>query len=73
MSYVTKILEKKSFNSGVVIPTKMRFCNECSKEKCCDGCNNQINETNEFEASLYLLKREAPNDFGYILPFYKLL
>ena len=24
---------KKSFKSGVVIPTKKRFCKECSKEK----------------------------------------
>ena len=34
---------KKLFISGLVIPTKMRFCNECSGGKCCDGCNNQIN------------------------------
>ena len=25
----------------------------------------------EFEANLNLLKREAPNDFGYMLPYYK--
>ena len=26
ISYVTKILEK-TFDSGIIIPTKMRFCN----------------------------------------------
>ena len=30
---------KQSFDNGVVIPAKMRFCNECSKEKYCDSCN----------------------------------
>ena len=24
---------KKSFDSGVIIPTKMRFCNECNDKK----------------------------------------
>ena len=47
---------KNSFNSGVVIPTKMRFCNECSKEKCCDRFKIQINEIKNFEANLNLLK-----------------
>ena len=25
---------KKSLNSGTIIPTKMRFCNECNDKKC---------------------------------------
>ena len=29
---------KKTFNSGIVIPAKMRFCNKCDKENCCDRC-----------------------------------
>ena len=49
----------------------MRLCNECSKEKCCDRCNNQINENKEFEASLNLLKRQAPNEFGHMLPYFE--
>ena len=27
---------KKSFNNGIVIPTKMRFRNECRVEKMCN-------------------------------------
>ena len=60
---------RKSFNSGVVIAAKMRFCNECSKEKCCDRCNNQINENKELEANLNLLKGEAPIELGHMLPY----
>ena len=26
----------------------------------------------DFEANLNLLKRKAPNEFGYMLPYYKL-
>ena len=46
----------------------MRFCSKCSEEKCCDRYNNQIKENKEIEANLYLLKRKAPNEFGYRLP-----
>ena len=61
---------KKSFDSGFIIPEKMRFCNECDDKKVCNKCNNQINENKELEADLNLLKRKAPNDFGYMLPYY---
>ena len=61
---------KKSFDSGIMIPTKMRFCNECSDNKMCVKGNNHINENKEFEANLNLLKRNAPNEFGYMLPYY---
>ena len=63
---------KKSFDSGIIIPTKMRICNECNDKKMCNKCNNQINEKKEFEANLNELKRHAPNDFGHMLPYYKL-
>ena len=43
---------KKSFDSGLIIPTKLRFCNECNDRYMCDKCNNQINENKEFEANL---------------------
>ena len=36
----------------------------------CDSCNNQINENKEFEANLNLLKRDVPNKFGHMLPYY---
>ena len=61
---------KKSFDSGKIIPTNMRICNECNNKKLCYKCNNQINENKEFEANLNLLKRKTPNEFGYMLPYY---
>ena len=61
---------KKSFNNGLIIPTKMRFCNECNDNKMCVKCNNHINEKKEFEANLNLLKRKTPNEFGFMLPYY---
>ena len=30
---------KKSFDSGIIIPTKMRFCNECKDKIMCYRCN----------------------------------
>ena len=62
---------KKSFVSGIIIPLKMRFCNECKDKILFTTCNNQVNENKEFETNLNLLKREAPNQFGYMLPKYK--
>ena len=61
---------KKSLDSGLIIPAKMRFCNECNDLKMCDKCNNQINEIREFEANLNLLKRKAPKKFRHMLPYY---
>ena len=60
---------KKSFDSGINIPTKMRFSNDCNDEKMCNKCNIQINENKEFEANLNELKRHSPNQFGYMLPY----
>ena len=61
---------KKSFNSGIIIPRKMRFCNDSKDKKVCDKCNNRINENKEFEANLDKLKRHSPNEFGYMLLYY---
>ena len=61
---------KKSFGSGIILPTKMRFCNECNDNKMCNKCINQINENKELEAILNFLKRGSPNEFGYMLPCY---
>ena len=63
---------KKSFDNEVIIPKKMRFCKKCNNIKMCDSCNNQINENKEFEANLNLLKRDEPNNFGHMLPYYKI-
>ena len=57
--------------SGVVIPAKFRFCNECNDKITCNGFNSQVIETREFEANLNLIKRQNPNQFGYMLPHFK--
>ena len=62
---------KKSFKDGIVIPVKIRRCNKCIGEILCDECNNQVNENKEFEANLNLLKRDAPDEFGYMHPYFK--
>ena len=62
---------KKSFDNGIIIPKKMRFCNECNDKKMCNKCNNQINENKEFEANLNELKRHPPNNSGSMLPYYE--
>ena len=61
---------KKSYKNGIVIPVKMRRCNECKNKILCTTCNNQVNENKEFEANLNLLKRKALNQFGYVLPYF---
>ena len=61
---------QKSFDSGIIIPTNMRFCNECNDRKMCDKCNNQINENKEVKANLIELKRHPSNAFGHMLPYY---
>ena len=62
---------KLSFQNGIIIPTKMRQCYEGNDKILCMTCNNQVNENKEFEANLYLLKRQAPNDFGYKFSYSK--
>ena len=50
----------------------MRFCNECNDKKMCNKCNNQIIENKQFESNLSKLKRHPSNEFGYMLPYFKL-
>ena len=47
---------KKSFNNGIIIPVKMRRCDECKGERLCMTCNNQVNENKEFEANSNLIE-----------------
>ena len=61
---------KKSFSQGVIIPHKMRNCNDCKKDILSDGCDKLVEQNKEFSANLNQLKRERPNDFGYMLPKY---
>ena len=60
------------FDSGIIIPMKMRFCNECNNKKISNRCNNQINENKKFDANLKKIKRHPPNKFGHMLPYYKM-
>ena len=59
---------KKSFSNGISVPAKMRFCDEWNHDIFCDRCNDEINENRQFEVNLNLLKRQAPNQLGYMLP-----
>ena len=61
---------KKSFSQGIVIPHKMRNCNNCTKDILCDDCDKLVNQNKEFLANFNELKREKPNDHGYMLPKY---
>ena len=49
----------------------MRGCNECKDGILRITCKNQVNENKEFEANLILLKQDAPNEVGHLLPYYK--
>ena len=62
---------KKSLNGGVVKPTKLRFCNECTDKRTCIRCNSQIKETKEFEVYLNESKRQPLNQFVHMLPYFK--
>ena len=64
------LIWKKSFIQGVVIEHKMRYCNKCSKDQLCDGCDKLVNQRKKFSANLNELKREKPNDRGHMLPKY---
>ena len=61
---------KKSFDSGIIIPTKKRFCNECNDKKMRGKCNFQINENKEFEAILNEIERHPLNEFGHMLLYH---
>ena len=61
---------KESFESGVVIPTKDRYCQKCLKDILCECCELKTKELKEFEANLNELKRLPPNEFGQVIPYY---
>ena len=49
----------------------MRQCINCNGEIICLTCKNQVSDNKEIEANSNLSKREAPNEFGHMLPYYK--
>ena len=50
----------------------MRRCEKCIDKILCDECTNHVNENSEFEAKINLSKRQAPNQVGHMIPYYKL-
>ena len=50
-------LWKTTFNNGIIIPVKIRRCEERKVEILFLTCNNQVNEKKHFEANLNLTKR----------------
>ena len=60
---------KKSFESGVIIPSKERNCKKC-KDNLCEDCELKTKQFKEFEANLNEIKRKPPNEFGYMLPYH---
>ena len=60
----------KSFSQGVVIPHKLRNCNNCSKHLLCDDCDKLVNQNKELSADQNELKRQKPNNLGHMLPKY---
>ena len=61
---------KKSFSQEIIIPHKMRNSSDCKKDILCDRCDNLVNQKKDFSANLNEVKREKPNDRGYMLPKY---
>ena len=61
---------KKSFCQEVVFPQKMINCGDCKKDILCDNCDKLVNQKKEISANINELKREAPNEFGHMLPKY---
>ena len=46
----------------------MRNCNKCTKHQLCDNCDKLVNQKKEFSANVNELKRQSPNEIGYMLP-----
>ena len=62
---------KRSWIQRVVIPHKMRNCSDCANDSLCDICDKLVNQKKETSANLNEMKREPPNQFGHMLPWYK--
>ena len=48
----------------------MKNCSDCKIDSLCDRYDKLVNQRKEFSANLNELKREAPNEFGHMLPKY---
>ena len=50
----------------------MRYCTDCKNDSLCDSCDKLVNQNKEYSANINDLKRETFNDFGHMLPKYKI-
>ena len=62
---------KKRFSHGVIIPHKMRNCDNCAKDILYDGCDQLVNQNKEISGNQNHLKRRVSNKFRHMLPKYK--
>ena len=46
----------------------MRSCKICFEDIVYEGCDKLVNQRKEFSVNLNELKRQAPNEFGDMLP-----
>ena len=46
----------------------MRSCNKRVKDILRNGCDELVNQKKDFSANLNELKRQAPNEFGHMVP-----
>ena len=61
---------KKSFDSGVIIPTKTRNCNECNDNELCEDCDLKIRQKKKFQHNLNQLNRKPTDKNGIMKPYY---
>ena len=66
----SSFVEKISFETGVIIPSKTRDCENCIDSILCEECKLKTKQVKEFEANLNELKRRPPDKNGYMLPYY---
>ena len=63
-------MEKKPISQGVVVSHKMRNYCDCTKDSLCENCDKLVNKKKEVAGNPNELKKEAPNQFGQLLPKY---
>ena len=61
-----QLSSKKSFESGVIIPSKKRNCEKCD-DILCEDCDLKTRQGKEFDANLKQLNRKSPNLLRRIL------
>ena len=61
---------EKSFKRGVILPHKIRNCNECTENILSDEYDKLISQNKNYSANPNELKRQTPNEFAHMLPKY---